>query len=523
MIKFIDLIDDKNVCKAVSEIGYETPTKIQEKSIPLLKEGRDMIAKSNTGTGKTAAFGLAMMEKLITKEISLGIVVCPTRELALQVHDELVKFSKYNKELKLACVYGGAPIDRQIRDIKRGANIIVGTPGRLMDHMRRKTIKPNTCGFVVLDEADEMLNMGFREDIESILEQINEERQIVLFSATMPRAIKEIAETYTNHAEFVEVKSKRKTVDKITQYYYDVRRDEKNDAIATLIDYYQSQMTIIFCNTKAKVDELVDELSKRAVKVSALHGDIKQEKRTKIMNSFKKASQGILVASDVAARGIDISNIDLVINYDLPQDHEIYIHRIGRTGRAGKEGTAVTLVQSGRQFQQLRGIMKYTHAEIIKKQLPTTAELGAVKRELFKKQVLIAAEDGLIQENIQLANELVKDGMDPQEIINALITLAYGGPVESIEEKKEKRKLKSAVELKFNLGKQRGVDAKSIEHAILGTCNIKKTLIGKIDVRRQYSIVSVEASVAPQVLEMMDKAKVANKRCDVTLYRKSKR
>ncbi len=522
MVKFIDLIDDANICKAVNELGYETPTKIQERSIPLLKEGRDMIAKSNTGTGKTAAFGLAMMEKLITKEISLGMVVCPTRELASQVHDEMVKYSKYNKEIKLACVYGGAPIDRQIRDIKKGANIIVGTPGRLMDHMRRKTIKPDTCGFIVLDESDEMLNMGFREDIESILDQVNKQRQVVLFSATMPRAIKEIAEEYTTNAEFVEVKSKRKTVDKITQYYYDVRRDEKNDAIPTLIDFYQSQMTIIFCNTKAKVDELVEELSKRSVKVSALHGDIKQEKRTKIMNSFKKASQGILVASDVAARGIDISNIDLVINYDLPQDHEIYVHRIGRTGRAGKEGTAITLVQSGRQFQQLKGIMKYTNAEIEKKMLPSVAELGAVKRDLFKKQVLVAAEDGQVPTNIQLANELVKEGMDPQEIISALITLAYGSPVES-DEVKETKKLSNSVDLKFGLGRQRGIDPKSIEHAIVSTCDIKKSMVGKIDVRRQFTVVSVEASVSDKVMTMMDKTKIANKRCDVTLYRKVKR
>ncbi len=521
MITFKDIIKDDNILKAVAEMGYEHPTKIQEKSIPLLEEGKDIIAKSNTGTGKTAAFGLALMEKIIRGEVEQGLVVCPTRELALQVNDELVKFAKYNKNIKITCVYGGTPIDRQIRDLKRGVNIIVGTPGRIMDHMRRKTIKPLQCGFVVLDEADEMLNMGFREDIECILEQVNKQRQVILFSATMPKAIKDIAMVYTKEAEFVEVKSKRKTVDKITQYYYDVRRDEKEDAVKTLMDFYQSKMTIIFCNTKAKVDELVEDLSKRKVKVAALHGDIKQEKRTKIMNAFKKTDRGILVASDVAARGIDISNIDLVINFDLPQDHETYIHRIGRTGRAGKEGVAIALVTSRRQFQQLRGIMKYTNADITKKEMPTNEELGKIKKELFKKKVLVAADDGIIHENIQLANELIKAGMDPQEIISALITIAYGGVVEK-SEKVERKKLKSDVELKFSLGKQRGIDARMIEMAICGACDIEKAAIGKIDVRRQYSIVHVEQAIVNKIMDNMQQCKIANKRCEVTKYKKTK-
>ncbi|NCC55525.1 MAG: DEAD/DEAH box helicase, partial [Erysipelotrichia bacterium] len=487
MRTFNELLEDKRLVKAVEAMGYETPTPIQEKAIPLVKKGKDMIAKSNTGTGKTAAFGLPLLEKIASCEYKQAIVICPTRELALQAHDELSKFSKYINEMNIVSVYGGAPIDRQIRSLKKGWQIVVGTPGRILDHMKRKTIRLHTCDCVVLDEADEMLNMGFRDDIEAILEKMKEVHQTILFSATMPKEIREIADRYLKDKVEIEVKSKQKTVDKIKQYYYDVRRDEKTEAVKKMLTYYESDLSIIFCNTKAKVDELVEELNRINVRAVALHGDIKQEKRTKIMNAFKKANKAVLVASDVAARGIDVNNIDLVINYDLPQDNEIYVHRIGRTGRAGKEGQAVTLIQNGRQFKQLKGIMKYTKAEIEKREIPSDQEMLSQKRNAFKEEIKQQAQSGLYQENLQLANELIRDGLSAEEIISALVGMAFGTNIPSDPNKKVHRKLKDAVELKFSLGKAKNVTSHDIEKAILGNCHVNEKEIGKIDVRRQYS------------------------------------
>lgn len=523
MSTFEKLIENEKIKKAIYEIGYIEPTKIQEKAIPLVKAGKDMIAKSNTGTGKTAAFGLPILEKMAAGDYQQAIIICPTRELALQASDELNRFSRHLDEIRVVSVYGGAPIERQIRELKKGYHIVVGTPGRILDHIKRKTIRLQQCDCVVLDEADEMLNMGFVEDIEAILSQIKREHQTVLFSATMPKEIREIANTYLKDQEEIEVRSKHKTVEKIKQCYYDVRRDQKTDAVKLLLAYYESDLCIIFCNTKAKVDELVEELTKMNVRAVGLHGDIRQEKRTKIMKAFKKSKKGILVASDVAARGIDVSNIDLVINYDLPQDNEIYVHRIGRTGRAGKEGVAVTLIQSGRQFAQLKGIMKYTKADIEKKQLPSEEELLVKKRSQFKEEVLMRAQEGMIQENLQLANELIKEGLEVQEVISALVSIAFGGNVPSAEPKRKKTVLKDGVELKFSVGKAKGITSKEIENAILGKCNLKEDQLGTIDVRRMYSIITVSSKVVDKVVSLMHKSKIDNKRCEVSFYKKDKK
>lgn len=522
MSTFYDLLEDKRVIRAVEEIGYETPTTIQIEAIPLVKNGQDVIAKSNTGTGKTAAFGLPLLEKLASCEYKQAIIICPTRELALQAHDELNKFSKYMSGINIVSVYGGAPIDRQIRSLKKGWQIVVGTPGRILDHMKRKTIRLHECDCVVLDEADEMLNMGFIDDIEAILSQVKTDHQTVLFSATMPKEIRRIAERYLKDKVEIEVKSKQKTVDKIKQYYYDVRRDEKTSAVKKLLTFYESDLSIIFCNTKAKVDELVEELNRINVKAVALHGDIKQEKRTKIMNSFKKANKAVLVASDVAARGIDVNNIDLVVNYDLPQDNEIYVHRIGRTGRAGKEGQAVTLIQNGRQFKQLRGIMNYTKADIEKRELPSDNDMLLQKRNRFKDEIKEKANDGLFQENLQLANELIKEGLSAEEVISALVGMAFGSNIPSNPSRKPRRKIEEAVELKFSLGKAKNVTGYDIEQAILGNCDVNEKEIGKIDVRRQYSIVMVNKHSADKVIEYMHRSKINNKRCEVYYYKKDK-
>lgn len=524
MSTFNKLIENENIIKAVEEMGYIKPTKIQEKAIPLLKEGKDMIAKSNTGTGKTAAFGLPLIEKTENEEFSLSIILCPTRELALQAETELEKFSKYVKNLKIVSVYGGAPINKQIRLLKEGCHIIVGTPGRVQDHIKRKTIRLKNCDCVILDEADEMLNMGFREDIENILKTIETPHQTIMFSATMPKEIREIAETYLYNPVEIEVKSKQKTVDKITQHYYDIKASEKIPVLKKLISYYESDLSIIFCNTKAKVDDVVEELNKMNIKAVGLHGDIKQEKRTKIMNSFKRSKKAVLVASDVAARGIDVNNIDLVVNFDLPQEKETYIHRIGRTGRAGKEGIAITFIHSGRQYKQLKALMKYIKTDIEKKEVPTEEELQTKKRNAFKELIFTQAQEGVIQEHLQFANEMLKDGLENQELVSALISIAYGGHMipEPKKKKKEKQNLKEGIELKFSLGKTQKITYNDLQNAILSHCDIKEKEIGKIDIRKQYSIVMVDKRKAQDVITYMHRTKIKNKRCEVYYYKKNK-
>lgn len=524
MRTFDELLKVEALKKAVKNIGYEIPTEIQSKAIPLVKEGKDMIAKSNTGTGKTAAFGLPLLEKIATKEYGQAIVVCPTRELALQVHDELKKYAKYLDSINIVSVYGGSPMDRQVRSLKKGWQIVVGTPGRILDHTRRKTIRLQNCDCVVLDEADEMLNMGFKEDIETILSQTKEGHQTILFSATMPKEIRKMAQKYISNSVEIEVKAKQNTVEKIAQFYYDVKRDEKTKALKQLLAYYESDLSIIFCNTKARVDEVVEDLNKMNIKAMALHGDIKQERRTKIMNSFKKANKAVLVASDVAARGIDVNNIDLVVNYDLPQDNEIYVHRIGRTGRAGKEGRAVTFIQSGRQFQQLKGIMKYTKADVIRQELPTSEQMQGKKRDQLRAQALELAQDGIHQENLQFANELIRDGLSVEEVISVLVNLANGGNLVGDTTKKVKKQRKSQnVELKISLGKAKNISSNDIKNAIVGYCNLSEDEIAHIDVRRHYSIVLVNKTSAQKVVEEMQHAKINNKRCEVYFYKKDKK
>lgn len=537
MSTFTELLESNAIIKAIYDMGYETPTPIQVQSIPLLKAGCDMVAKSNTGTGKTAAFGLPILEAIEKQNNFMALILCPTRELAMQASEELMKFSKHMNDVRIACVYGGAPITNQIKSLKKKPQIIVGTPGRVLDHMRRKSLKLNNCDCVVLDEADEMLNMGFREDIETVLNAVEEKHQTVLFSATMPKEIRDLAARYLHEPQEIHVQSKQQTVDKITQHYYDVKQSEKNHTVKLLLASYNPSLSIIFCNTKARVDDLVESLKKEGVVSMGLHGDIRQEKRTKIMQSFKKAKRAVLVASDVAARGIDVNNIDLVLNYDLPQENETYIHRIGRTGRAGKEGLAVTLIQSYKQKQQLKQIMRFTKANIEKQEVPSDEDIKLIKKEQFKQQIMDANQAGIKDEHLQFANELIKDGMLTEEIISALISVAFGGTLSAkpkkakskktkasdikVEEKPKKKK-KKEVELKFSVGKAKNVTREEIENAILGRCNLEKKDILNVDLRKNYSIITIEEKNLDHVLEFTHKIKINNKRCEVYPYKKSK-
>ena len=322
-MKFEELQIDERILRAVEDMGFEEASPIQSKAIPVVLEGKDIVGQAQTGTGKTAAYSIPMLQKIdpSIKKVQ-AIVLCPTRELAVQVAEEIRKLAKYMSDIKVLPVYGGQEIVRQIKSLKTGVQIVVGTPGRVMDHMRRKTVKFDNVSMVILDEADEMLDMGFREDMETILTDTPEDRQTVLFSATMPKAIMDIAKKFQNNAEVVKVVRKELTVENIEQYYYEVRPKNKNEVLCRLIDIYNPRLSVVFCNTKKKVDELISELKGRGYFADGIHGDMKQAQRDRVMNDFRDGKTEILIATDVAARGIDVSNVDVVFNYDLPQDEE---------------------------------------------------------------------------------------------------------------------------------------------------------------------------------------------------------
>lgn len=384
-MKFEELNIDVNILRAVQKLGYTEPSPIQEKTIPAILEGRDVIGQAQTGTGKTAAFAIPLLNKIDpdNKKVQ-AIVLCPTRELAIQVTGEFRKLTTYMQGIKLLPVYGGQDIAQQIRSI-RGAQIIVGTPGRIMDHMRRRTLKVEHIHTVILDEADEMLNMGFREDIETILKDTPETRQTVLFSATMPQAILEIAEKFQQDAEVIRIVKNELTVKKIKQYYYDVQPQNREEALAALLEFYKPSLSVVFCNTKRLVDELTASLQHRGYAAQGLHGDLKQFQRDKVMKAFRTGTATILVATDVAARGIDVENVDIVFNYQLPLDYEYYVHRIGRTGRAGKEGLALSFT-SRKELYRIKELQSYCKTKIYARSLPDTFSETVREKPLRKKR-----------------------------------------------------------------------------------------------------------------------------------------
>lgn len=398
---------DKRILRAVKELGFEHMTPIQEQAIPLFMTGRDIIGQAQTGTGKTAAFGIPILQKVDPQDRSLqAVILCPTRELAMQAADELRKFAKYMDSVKVLPVYGGQEIYKQIKNLKTGVQIVVGTPGRVMDHMRRHTLKFDHVHTIVLDEADEMLNMGFREDIETILKEMPQERQTGLFSATMPKPILEITKTYQKDAAYIKMTPKEVTIPLIKQAYYQVRKQDKEEVLCRLIDYYDPKRALIFCNTKRMVDELTEHLKGRGYEVEGLHGDLTQGQRDTVMNLFRGGRTNILIATDVAARGIDVSDVEAVYNFDVPEDIEYYVHRIGRTGRAGKTGRSFTLVV-GREAYKIRDIERICHTKIKERKIPNAADIIARKSEKILKEAYEVIEG----EDISRAMESILDAV----------------------------------------------------------------------------------------------------------------
>ncbi|MDH6370338.1 DEAD/DEAH box helicase [Paenibacillus sp. VTT E-133280] len=420
---------EPKVLQAITELGFEEATPIQEQSIPLALTGSDLIGQAQTGTGKTAAFGIPLISKINREdEKILALIMAPTRELAIQVSEEIGKLSRF-KGLRSLAIYGGQDIGRQIRGLKKKPQIIIGTPGRLLDHINRKTIRLDDVQTVVLDEADEMLDMGFMEDIQTILKLVPEERQTMLFSATMPPNIQRLAQQFLNNPQHVSVIPKQISAPLIDQAYVEVPERQKFEALSRLIDMESPELAIVFGRTKRRVDELAEALQKRGYSADGLHGDLSQNQRDAVMRKFRDGSIDVLVATDVAARGLDVSGVTHVINFDLPQDPESYVHRIGRTGRAGKEGTAWSFV-TPREMDHLHLIERVTRHRITRKPLPTMAEAIEGKQRVTAERLLEMVESGELNEYKGISIQLLEQ-YDSVQLLSAAMKLLTGDKKDS--------------------------------------------------------------------------------------------
>ena len=481
--------------------------------------GIDLIGQAQTGTGKTAAFGIPILEKVDPKLKKLqAIVLCPTRELAIQVADEIRNLSRYMHGIKVLPIYGGQDIVKQIRSLKSGTQIVIGTPGRVMDHMRRKTMKMDFVHTVVLDEADEMLNMGFREDIEFVLSGVPEERQTVLFSATMPKPIMEITKKFQNNAKVIKVTKKELTVPNIEQYYYDVKPKKKEEVLSRLLDIYSPRLSVVFCNTKKQVDLLVNALLGRGYFAAGLHGDMKQEQRDRVMQGFRTGKTEILVATDVAARGIDVDEVEAVFNYDLPQDDEYYVHRIGRTGRAGREGRAFSFV-SGKEVYKLKEIQRYCKTKIYAQKVPSLNDVANTKME----NILDDVERVIEQEDLDMMINAIEERVNNSEFTAMDMAAAFlkicCGMTEDNKTTEENdwefgdtgAGEDGMVRLFINIGKKQRVRPGDILGAIAGESGMDGKLIGTIDMYDKYTFVEVPREYAREVLNAMKNVKIKGK------------
>jgi ATP-dependent RNA helicase DeaD len=420
---FSELGLSAELLKAIDKLGFEQTAPIQSAAIPILLEGRDAVGQSQTGSGKTAAFAIPAIEKTDPqRRVVQVLILCPTRELAVQVSEEVHKLALFKRGIQALPIYGGQSYERQFYGLKQGAQIVIGTPGRVMDHMRRETLKLDSVRMVVLDEADVMLDMGFREDIELILRSVPADRQTVFFSATMPRPIRELIETFARNPVTVQTEQKTMTVPTVEQVYYEVDRRFKLELLTRLIDLHDYRLGIIFCNTKRMVDELGDHLNAQGYSADRLHGDMSQAMRDRVMNKFRKSGLEFLVATDVAARGIDVDDVQVVFNYDLPYDPEDYVHRIGRTGRAGRAGRAVSFV-AGRELFQIQHIERFTRTRIHRAKIPTLAEVEEARAVVFLEKLRAVLQSGEFKRHDHTVEVLLEEGFTSTDIASALIHL----------------------------------------------------------------------------------------------------
>lgn len=545
-IKFSTIMLSDELKRAVAEMGYDDATLIQSQSIPLILEGHDIIGRSQTGSGKTAAFALPAIEmldmNLLAKTVQV-LILCPTRELAVQASNEIKKFSKYKSGIRVVPIYGGEHIGLQLRSLRTGCQIIVGTPGRVMDHMRRKTLNLENVKMVVLDEADEMLNMGFVEDIETILSETPEDRQTVLFSATMPASVLAITKKFQKNPKMVEIKQTQKTVSTTEQFFFNTPKGQKTAALCRLLEYYKPTSSIIFCNTKLMVDELILELKKYGYHAQGLHGDMRQSARTQVMSQFKKGLFDILVATDVAARGIDVDDIKIVFNYDLPMDDEYYVHRIGRTGRAGKAGMAFSLLQGGKQLSQLRNIMRYTKCEIVQKALPTMAELKEREMTELCGEIASFMEENNFVQYASAVERLMGEQYTAADIAAAMVAMAVKKEVQTddiptnfnefdIKDdsfsrqqrnsgrngqrsapglKKREYNNENMTGVRISIGRKDRITPNHILGAAAGETGLPGKVFGAINIQDTYSIIDVPKEHRKTVVQKLNKSKINGK------------
>jgi len=521
-VRFDELNLYPEILRGIQEMGFEEATPIQGKAIPVVMEGVDIIGQAQTGTGKTAAFGIPLLMKVDPKnKKTQEIVLCPTRELAIQVAEEIRSLAKYMHGVKILPVYGGQDIVKQIRSLKGGAQIIIGTPGRVMDHLRRKTIKCEAVNTIVLDEADEMLNMGFREDIETVLEYIPEDRQTVLFSATMPKPILEITRKYQKDAVTIKVVKKELTVPSIEQYYYDVKRKDKVEVLSRLLDVYDPKLSLVFCNTKRMVDEVVNALQGRGYFAEGLHGDMKQVQRDRVMNNFRNGKTEILVATDVAARGIDVDDVEAVFNFDIPQDDEYYVHRIGRTGRAGRTGRSFTFVK-GKEVYKLKDIQRYCKTKILAQKVPSMEDVAQVKLEKIMEHIGTVIEEEDLTSMVNMIEAQVNEAdYTAMDIAAAFLKLALGGNEDNAQSALENFEFgdtgaeEGMVRLFINIGKKQHVKPGDILGAIAGESGMPGKLVGAIDMYDKYTFVEVPREYGKEVLLAMTNAKIKGKSINI--------
>ena len=542
---FAELGLPDDLLRSVEALGYERPSPIQAMAIPVALEGKDIIGLSETGSGKTAAFGIPMLAKIdLSRRETQAIILCPTRELANQVCEEIHRLGAGLDRLSAVPVYGGAPIDRQLRALRKGAHVVVGTPGRVLDHLNRGSLDPSTIGTVVLDEADRMLDMGFRDEMEDLLGDMPEDRQTLFFSATMNRQVTHFIERFGNNPETIQVKQKAKTVSSIEQTCYEVRQRSKVEVVSRVLDMEPARLSIIFCNTKRSVDECTEALLARGYAVDRLHGDITQQMRERVLRRFRDGVVEVLVATDVAGRGLDVDEIDLVINYDLPQDPEDYVHRIGRTGRAGRSGRAVSFA-FGRDLHRMETIERYTRQPVKRERVPSQEQVeGRVADRLFE-QLKERLSSGEFKSHEAQLDRLLEQGFTPTDVVSVLFTALgeeSGREFKQIQEDHEepgqrrKRRERDPKErreprerpprrdhgaphdnsdmtpLFLSLGKQQGVKVGEIIGMLYNESGVPQGSIGHVRLFPRNSRIEVKAEVADQIIESVRGTTLRGKR-----------
>ncbi|HJJ52670.1 MAG: DEAD/DEAH box helicase [Methanocorpusculaceae archaeon] len=543
---FAEFAISEDVLQAISDMGFEEPTPIQLMAIPQILEGNDVTGQAQTGTGKTAAFGIPIIERLDPENKNVqALVLSPTRELTIQTAEEFSRLMKYKHGLNVVPIYGGQPIDRQLRALRGPVQVVIGTPGRVIDHINRGTLHLDEVSMFVLDEADQMLDMGFREDIEAIFRETPAERQTILFSATMPGPILDITKRFQKDPVFVKITRRELTVPQIEQTYIEVRERDKLEALCRMLDINNPELAIVFCNTKRTVDDLMSRMQARGYFVEALHGDMKQIQRDRVMARFRAGSIDVLIATDVAARGIDVDDVDIVFNYDVPQDVEYYVHRIGRTGRAGRTGKSVTFV-APREIYKLRDIQRYAKIKIAKTPIPSLDDVAEMKQQLFLDKVRDVMKAGELEIYLPLVEQLLETETDGEEqevtsieVAAALLKMhledsktSMSEEIVELQPRAEPVPFKGEVEegtyencgaepgmvrFRITLGKNQQIRPKDIVGAFAGECDIPGSAIGRIDLYSNYSFVEVPLEHADHVAEVMGGATIRGKELQISV------